>query len=177
MRYPRCFLCGARGGVKLACKGTKITMRVLEWFTSRRSRDDWKSWWSLLITLPWVLGFGFLFSGARQKAEIAGRQEATLGFVTAYDRANHNQCQYSFMVGGRHFNGRSSSPAETASVGQQVQVYFDSGNPSVNSLEDFASASRRDRSVSLVAMVGVSLVAAVILSAKVSSRKRKGYHA
>jgi hypothetical protein len=118
------------------------------------------------MTAPLVFGLVFVSSNAHRYHVIAERQQATTGIVTAYEPSNHNQCTYTFVIRGTQYSGTWSSPTETAHVGQAVQVYFDGGNPATNSLEDFESASRRQRGMQSLLVLGICAVVGFIVYAK-----------
>ena len=151
-------------------------MNFFRWFFSPRSKDDWKSWNALFMTAPFVLGLFFVSSNAHRYHAIAERQQSTTGVLTAYQPSNHNQCTYTFEDRGMQYSGIWSSPTETAHVGQVVQVYFDRSNPATNSLEDFESASRRQRGVqSFLILVICGVIGFIVYSksrTKTASRKR-----
>jgi len=141
-------------------------VNFVRWFFSQRSRNDWKSWNALFMAAPFAFVLGFvLFNSVRDHA-IAARQGSTTGVVTAYEPSNHNQCTYTFELEGKQYRGRSSSPTRTASVGQQVQVYFDRNDPATNSLKDFETASRNYRGILIFSSVEIVAVVGFILYSK-----------
>jgi hypothetical protein len=151
-------------------------MNFLRWFLSPRSRDDWKSWNALFMAAPFALGLAFVSFNAHRYHVLAERQQSTTGIVTAYTPSNHNRCTYTFEIRGTRYSGTWSSPTETANVGQAVQVYYDRNNPATNSLEDFGSASRRQRGVQLFLGLGACAVVGFVVYAKsrpaIASRQR-----
>jgi hypothetical protein len=126
----------------------------------------------MLITLPWVLGIVFLLVGSRQNAAIAARQKITVSTITWHEASNHNQYRYTFTLSGKQYNGLSQSPTDTAEIGERMAVYFDPRNPEINSLEDFATASKRQGNPLPLLFIGVAGVTALIVLSKARNRKR-----
>lgn len=147
-------------------RGIIILVNFVRWFFSPRSKDDWKSWNALFIAAPFAVGLVFVSSNLVRYHAIAGRQQSTTGVVTAYEPSNHNQCSYTFEIRTRQYTGKWSSPTQTASVGQEVRVYFDSSDPATNSLEDFESASQRQRGILSFLIFGICAVVGLIVYAK-----------
>lgn len=141
-------------------------MNSVRWFFSPRSKDDWKSWNALFMAAPFAIGLVFVWSNFARYHAIAERQQFTTGAVTAFEASNHNQCRYTFEISGRRCSGRWSSSTETASVGQEVRVYFDPTDPATNSLEDFEVASRRQRGLLLFLIVEICGIVGLIVIAK-----------
>ena len=142
-------------------------MNFIQWFFSPRSKEDWKSWNSLFLALPLVFGtLVFTIPKVLQDDGAAKRQQTTTGTVTAYDRSNHNQCQYVFEVQGKRYGGMGSVPTGTASVGEHMQVYFDSRDPAINSLRDFSSTTRGDESMGAFLVLGICGFTVLIIYGK-----------
>jgi len=149
-------------------------VNFLVWFLSRRDRNDWTSRRSLIVTLPFVLGVVFIAPQAIKEGSAAKRQQTIQGSVTSYERFNHNQCQYVFSVWGKQYAGIASAPRDHVTVGDQVRVYFDSQNPTVNSLEDFSQISQRaKRDVYFLVAVIVAFACFIFVS-KIASVPVKG---
>jgi hypothetical protein len=145
---------------------------LLQWLFSKRSKADWQSWWSMLITLPWVFGIVFLLAESRNNATIAARQQTTIGTITGHEVSNHNQYRYMFIFSGKQYIGLSQSPTDTAEIGERVRVYFDSRNPDTNSLEDFSAASKRKGNMLPILFIGVAGIAGLIAFSKARNKKR-----
>jgi hypothetical protein len=146
---------------------------LFEWFFSPRSKRDWKSWWALSVTLPFVFCLAFLISESMQQTEVGARQQLASGIITAYEPSNHDSCRYTFAIQGREFNGIGSCPMHPGIVGAQVRVYYDPMNPATSSLEDFLEARKRNRGVIFISMLGICAVTALILYSKLKAQKSK----
>jgi hypothetical protein len=144
-------------------------VNFVRWFFSPRSKDDWKSWNALFIAAPFALGLIFVLTTSTRDHAVAMRQGSTIGVVTAYEPSNHNQCSYTFELEGKQYQGKSSSPTTTATIGQQVQVYFDRNDPATSSLEDFESASRRQKGILPFLVIGIIGVIGFVLYSKLRS--------
>jgi len=120
-------------------------VNFLRWFFSPRSKNDWKSWRSLVITFPAIVGMLFVAPQAVRESRAASRQQSTEGRVIGYERSNYNQCRYTFSVHGRPYGGMRSALTTDVTVGDRVLVYFDSQDPTMNALEDFSAMSQRDK--------------------------------
>lgn len=120
----------------------------------------------MLVTLPFVLGVLIVASEAVREAKAARSQQQTQGIITAYDRSDHNQCSYDFEVSGKRYSGRRSAATIDVTVGSHVPVFYDSQEPSVNSLEDFAEMSRRDRDFCYILLFVIGVFPAIILYSK-----------
>ncbi len=155
-------------------ENSSVTFR--EFFFSPRSKGRWRSWWSLGMTYPLVVGLAMGLYSSRRDANIATRQESTSGQVAAYEPSNHNSVRYTFAVKGKQYVGMDSSPTATpevpAIIGDRVQVYFDSDNPTTNSLEDFWSRSRRDKGLVPICAFGIVVIPAIILCLKLTGPSR-----
>jgi hypothetical protein len=120
-------------------------MNVSRWFFAPRSKDDWKSWRSLVITFPFIIGVFLVAPQAMRENTAATRQQTSQGIVTAYEPYNHNECSYTFTANGRLYSGIRSAATTDVRVGDRVLVYYDSQDPTVNALEDFSEMSHNDR--------------------------------
>jgi len=99
------------------------------------------SWWNLLVTLPWCIGFVFLIYAAISERMVAARQCTVQGLITAHDPPNHNRYGYVFSVGGKSYIGWESPRNNELEIGKQVIVYYDPNNPARNALTDFGELS------------------------------------
>jgi hypothetical protein len=149
-----------------------IFVNFIRWFFSPRSKDDWRSWNLIFVTIPWIIGILFLLPQFLQKQAVGRRQQLTSGVVTAYEPSNHNQCRYTFQTQGKQYSGISSALSERVNIGEQVQVYFDPQNPVTNSLDDFSDSSKSDFSVMVFMTIGIGCIAFCILLARNSRRQR-----
>jgi hypothetical protein len=145
---------------------------VLAGFMMRRcrllgvSRPFSDSWWVLVLTVPLFIGMAASISSARENAETASRERMTGGIVTAYEPANYNLCRFTFAFLGRTFEGASRPPSKTPTVGQHVTVFFDTNHPQTNSLEDFASASRRQMEMVPFCLIAICAVIGTVVFAR-----------
>ena len=141
------------------------------WFLAPRKRMDWKSWRSLVIVSPFVIGVLVTLPQTIREKRTATRQETTQGTVTSYEKSNHNLCGYTFHVQGKRYTGTSSSPTTDIKIGDQVLVYFDPPDPSVNALEDFAAMSRRDSGFVGILLGSIAIGGAFIAIARFTSTR------
>ncbi len=56
-------------------------MNFIRWFFSRRSNKDWSSWYSLVITIPAIVGVIFVVPRAIREHSAASRQQTDQGLV------------------------------------------------------------------------------------------------
>lgn len=141
-------------------------MKFTEYFYSPRAKGRWRSWWSLTMTFPLIVGLAVGLYSSRRDAATGARQELTTGKITAHEPNNHDSYRYTFTVQGRQFNGISGSPKPAEVVGASTQVYFDPRDPNTNSLEDFLMRSRRDRKLVPLFVFGICVIPAFILYSK-----------
>jgi hypothetical protein len=123
---------------------------------------NYPSWWNLLVVLPWALGLALFLHEWKTDRQIARRQHATSGSVTAYEPANHNQYDYKFEVDGKSYTGRESSKRGELALGKQVIVFYDPQNPSRNALTDFHDLSISALGPVPMLLFGIGAVAALI---------------
>lgn len=143
-------------------------MTFFEYFYVPRAKGRWRSWWSLTMTFPLVFGLVIgLWSSWRDSA-IGTRQESTTGKITAHEPENHDSYRYTFTAQGRQFSGLSMSPNARETVGEPAQIYFDSRDPTTNSLEDFSSRSQRDRRLVPIFTFVTCVIPAIILCLKLT---------
>lgn len=103
-------------------------MRFVDWIrSSPRSKRHWKSWWSLLTVLPWILSFALIASEVHRDAEAdLARSQETLEVAKV------------FAFGGIGFAGATSQeelafesildlPSDTAKP--RLEKLYSSGNP------------------------------------------------
>jgi hypothetical protein len=148
-------------------------MKFSEW---RRSKAAWDSWWTLLITFPWLIGLAILVPEGWQSHLIAGREQTTAGIVIAYNRSSHNECTYVFTVQSKQFTGKDGCPTAPAVIGQQVWVYFDPNDPQKSLLEGYAEKSQSDLGVCEFMLVGISILAGIIAVSKIRTRPNSIRH-
>src|SRR5690349_16414004 len=132
------------------------------WFLAPRKKMYWKSWRSLVIVFPFMIGVLLTLPQPIKENRTTTRQQRISGTVTSYDRSNHNLCGYTFQTGGKLYAGTSSAPRTDTEVGDRVLVYLDSQDPSVNALEDFAAMSKRDSGFVGMLLGSMAIVAAFI---------------
>ena len=121
------------------------------------------SWWHLLAVLPWALGLAFLIQESRRESQIAGRQQTTLGIVTAHEPANHNRYGYRFQVNDKTYNGWQSPGNDELAIGKQVIVFYDPQNPTRSALTDFHDLSIYSLGPVPMLLFGIGGVALFIL--------------
>ena len=148
-------------------------MLFMEWFFAPRSSNDWRSWHSLILTLPFVIALIFTMTEAHKDAAVALREQRADGLITVCEPSNHNQCRYRFGYLGRTLEGMSGSVGDRPSVGQHVTVYFDPQDPDTSSLEDYTSADRRERGFAPICMLGICTIVLVIAVMKLRRHRRQ----
>ncbi len=156
----------------LLCKHNQF-MRFLRWFLSRRSNADWTTWRSMIITLPCVVGLLFTAYDATHENSAAKRQQTSEGLVISYIRSNHSRCGYTFSVHGKQYSGTASAPTDHVTVGDRVIVYFDSQEPTTNSLEDFSQMRHRNQSFAYILIAMIIAVAGFMFISKTASAPPK----
>jgi hypothetical protein len=132
------------------------------WFFERRLSMHWRSWRSLAIVFPFIIGIFVTLPQAIRERRAATLQQMTQGTVTAYKQSNHNLCEYTFSVNEKLYNGASSAPSTDIKSGDQVRVYFDSQDPNLNALEGFTGLSERDEGFVGMLLALIAIVAAFI---------------
>jgi hypothetical protein len=140
-------------------------VNFFRWFSSPRSRGDWKSPYSTFITLPWLLGAVMGMLDSRKDAAIASRQQTTFGHIAAHEPSNHDMYRYKFQAADEERSGLSNLPYDHADIGEEVKVYFDPSDPASNSLIDYSERSERDKSLVPFLLVGSGALATFILLA------------
>jgi hypothetical protein len=159
-------------GFTLPSDTDKSSVTFFEFFFSPRSTGRWRSWWSLTMTFPLVVGLVVGLYDSRRDAAIGARQESTSGQVIAYEPNNHNSYRYTFTAQGRQFSGISESPRVSETVGAPTPIYFDPLDPRKNSLEDFSMRSHRDRGLVPICTFGICVIPAIILYSKLRVHRR-----
>jgi|HubBroStandDraft_1064217.scaffolds.fasta_scaffold632486_1 hypothetical protein len=124
----------------------------------------------MILALPLIAAILFDGPQSSRDAAIGKREQTSVAVTTGCTPSDHNQCQYEFEVGGREFTGRSSSPTYPTALGAHLPVYFDPQNPATNSLRDFTEATASERSMALLCISGICLLAIIILIAKRAAR-------
>ena len=146
-------------------------MSFFQWILAPRSKNDWRSWRSLLITFPFVIGLFLAVPQAIRENAAATRQQTTLGTVTGCEPSNHNQCSYAFTANGRQYTGKRPAATTDITVGDRVLVYYDSQDPTMNALEDFSEMSHRDMGFAEMLLFAICAFAAVIFFLKATHWK------
>jgi hypothetical protein len=150
-------------------------MNVSRSFFAPRPKNDWKSWRSMVITFPFVIGVFFVAPQAVREHTAASRQQTSQGTVTAYELSNHNQCSYTFEANGRLYGGTRSAATTDVRVGDRVLVYYDSQDPTMNALEDFSEMSHNDRGFVEMLLFVIGAFAAVIFYSKATAHRKGAY--
>jgi len=142
----------------------------------RHSNGSWRrlSWWHALVVLPWLLGVIFFLYEGELYRNAATRQQKTFGTVTAHEPANHNRYGYTFTVEGRNYEGwQVPHDSEHWTVGQQVVVYYDAGDPGRNALSDLTAESDRIIGPVPLLVLGIITVVLVIVALRKRTRPRQ----
>ena len=131
-----------------------------------RSKTTGKSWYRQWAPVPFLV-FGVIFFGYRaaNQNDAASKQQTSFATISQCEhrgRGNENYCHYSFQVGDDWYRGISQAASETE-LGQTVVVYYDSQNPRINALEDFAEQSRKSMQFFYVSLIVFAAVVAFIL--------------
>src|SRR5579859_1289424 len=83
------------------------------------------------------MGAVSLILTGQQYSDSAPRQQTATGTIVSHERANHNRYGYRFEVGGRSYSGAETPRWKEPKIGDLVKVYYDSADPSQNSLSPF----------------------------------------
>jgi hypothetical protein len=123
------------------------------------------SWWNLVITLPWVIGFAwFLYSGSVDR-RIAAGEKTTSGTIRVHDIPNHDRYGYDYSVNGATLTAWQI-PERDYQIGESVRVYYDPLDPANSSLSNFAANADDSIGPSVFCSVGTLIVALVIVFLK-----------
>lgn len=92
--------------------------------------------------------FCIVFFGYRAvvESDSATRQKTSLGSIGECQergRGRTNYCDYTFSVGDQRYTAVNKAAARLE-IGEEVTVYYDSGDPQISALEDFSEQSRHD---------------------------------
>ncbi len=68
----------------------------------------------------------------------------------------------------------ASAPTVNVAVGDRLLVYFDSRDPTMNSLEDFFELSRRDQGFVYFLVAGIVTFVGIVAFCKVAFRSPEG---
>jgi hypothetical protein len=127
------------------------------------------TWWTLLVVLPWAIGLAWTIHDWNKNRAVVRRERIAAGTITAHEVSNHNQYRYRFSIDGQSYSGLGSSPKdftdsdnsskEETAVGQQVPVYYDPLDPSINALRDFANLSTDSFGPVPILLLGIGAVA------------------
>ena len=126
----------------------------------------------MFMTYPLVAGLAFGIWDSTRDSAIASHQLTTTGVVTAYEPENHNQCRYIFSVQGKSFEGHDSAPHHPQPLGEVVNVFYDSTNPSASGLEDYSKRGKREGGLIPLCVFGILLIPAIILYNKIVNANR-----
>jgi hypothetical protein len=125
------------------------------------------SWWNFLALGPVLLLLIPSVYNAWKDAQIAKRQQTTVGIIDGYDPPNHNQYSYTFSANGHRFTGWDSPSHHDFSLGQQITVYYDPTDPPGNSAYDF-----HDVNPGGVVFIGFLLFACIFLPFSIFLQRR-----
>jgi hypothetical protein len=97
---------------------------------------------------------------------IAPRQQSTIGTLTG-GPAGRDSYGYSFSVGDGSYDGWGPVYGHDTKIGQQVRVYYDPNDPTVNALARFEySRAKRDWSLGIGIVIAFFVVAGGVVSVK-----------
>lgn len=99
------------------------------------------SWWNLAGLAPVLLLLTLSIHSWWSDAQIAKRQQTTVGTIDWHDPPNHNRYRFAFAVKGRQFTGWVIPGDHDIVLGQQITVYYDPFDPSENSAYDFGDVN------------------------------------
>jgi hypothetical protein len=105
---------------------------------------------------------------------IADREETAIGIVTVHEPANHNRYGYNFPVAGKSYNGWES-PKSELQIGQQVRVYYDPHDPTVNALTDYSELQFDALGPVPLLLAGIGTVAVYIVLTRRSKAKERNH--
>jgi hypothetical protein len=125
--------------------------------------ENWRSWWNLLVVLPWAFGLILSIHDWKINREIAQREQVTRGTITTHEPSNHNRYGYVFSVGGKSYTGWESPRRNEFEISKEVRVYFDPNDPAKNALTEFNDRSIQSLGPVPLLMIGIGGVALVIL--------------
>ena len=94
---------------------------------------------------------------------VASHERSATGVIVSHEPQSHNRYAYQFEVDGIGFTGWETLLKDEPRIGQQVKVYFDSRNPSENSLTDFSVLSDTWRGRAIVLLIFSALFAGSII--------------
>jgi hypothetical protein len=96
------------------------------------------SWWNLLALWPVPFVLFFCIHAFYKDAQIANRQQSTIGIINAHDPPNHDRYSYIFEVNQKQYAGWAyPNDKRDFSIGESVVVYYDPNDPAKNSTADF----------------------------------------
>ncbi|MGB0063249.1 MAG: hypothetical protein WBP85_02295 [Terracidiphilus sp.] len=96
-----------------------------------------------LICLLSILAFGaYCIDRAMQYSSAEPGEQSTIAHVHQYGTALHTNCTYDFAVDGITYSG-SDCTRGIRSGYFDATVYYDPSRPSINSLDEFGTASKR----------------------------------
>jgi hypothetical protein len=117
------------------------------------------SWWNLSALAPVLLLLMLSVHSWWTDAQIAKRQQTTIGTIDGHDPPNHDRYSYVFSVNGRQFTGWASpNDKRDFFIGEQIVVYYDPIRPSENSAYDFNLVNPGG-----VVFIGFALLACIFL--------------
>jgi len=127
----------------------------------------------LVFLVPVVIGVSLMINAAQDASDVASRERAVTGILTAHDAWNHDQWEYRFRVEGRVYTGLDRVPSGVPKVDQPVTIYFDPHDPTTNGLIPFER--RRDNFLgpAIAILLGAAFVVALMLVAAVLQTARR----
>ena len=124
--------------------------------------DGWHypSFRNMFVTLPWFLGFLLCLYWGLAAARVVARQDTSLGTITG-QRRFAREFDYTFRVSDVLYRGADIPPEKSRQRGQKVTVYFDSRDPTTNSLTDFVET--RDQNLGVAFSISTMIAAVFFL--------------
>jgi hypothetical protein len=119
-------------------------------------------WGFVIFTIACIVFYGH---SAIVENDTATRQQTSFGTTDQCERRGRgyeNWCHYSFAVGDDWYRGVSQTYPEVT-FGQTVEVYYDSQDPRMNTLEDFSGQSRKDERLVYILLLVLAAAGTFIL--------------
>jgi hypothetical protein len=96
------------------------------------------SWWNLFALAPILFFLIICVRSWKNDAQIAKRQQTTIGQIDRHDPPNHDRYGYTFSVNGKKFTGWANpTDRRSFSVGERIVIYYDPMHPTENSAYDY----------------------------------------
>lgn len=96
-----------------------------------------------VIFIPWAALILYALNDWRSDIVRAQRAQTTPGTILAIEKQNHQQRDYTYNVGAISYKGSCVLCAENEGPGAQVVVRYDPLDPSLSTLNDFATDGAR----------------------------------